>query len=108
MSLAEIQSTLAGAPGSQVTVLIVRIGKPDPLKLTITRAAEAVPSSNDKMMEDGIGYVRPETLTKGKGAVVPPNTTLQATNTGEGQAKILAYFVTLESAPFSTNVDTPP
>src|SRR5205823_1678061 len=59
-------STLAGAPGSQVTVLIVRIGKPDPLKLTITRAAEAVPSSNDKMMEEGIGYIRPQTLTKGK------------------------------------------
>jgi len=49
-----------------------------------------------------------QTLTKGKGAVVLPNTTLQATNTGDGQVKWLAYFVTLESAPFSTNVDTLP
>jgi carboxyl-terminal processing protease len=66
MSLAEIQSSLAGDPGSQVTVLIVRIGKPDPLKLTITRAAETIPNSANKMMEDSVGYLRPETLTKGK------------------------------------------
>jgi len=33
---------------------------------------------------------------------------LQATNTGDGQVKWLAYFVTLEGAPFSTNVDTLP
>jgi quercetin dioxygenase-like cupin family protein len=49
-----------------------------------------------------------QTLTKGKGTFVPPNTTLQVTNTGDGQAKWLAYFVTLDSAPFSTNVDTLP
>lgn len=66
MSLAEIQSSLAGDPGSQVTVLIVRIGKPDPLKLTITRAADAVPAVTAKMMDDGIGYIRAATLTKGK------------------------------------------
>ncbi|MDP9321814.1 MAG: cupin domain-containing protein [Chloroflexota bacterium] len=51
---------------------------------------------------------QPQTLTKGKGAFVPPNTTLQATNTGDGQAKLLAYFVGLDGAPFSTNVDTLP
>ena len=54
MSLAEIQSTLAGAPGSQVTVLIVRIGKPDPLKLTITRAAETIGDNVD--FNIGTGY----------------------------------------------------
>ena len=49
-----------------------------------------------------------QTLTRGKGAWVPPNTTLQVANTGDVQAKWLAYFVTLDSAPFSTNVDTLP
>jgi len=49
-----------------------------------------------------------QTLTKGKGAVVPPSTILQATNTGDGQAKFLAFFVTAEGAEFSTNVDTLP
>ena len=47
-------------------------------------------------------------LTKGKGAVVPPNTILQATNTGDAQAKFLAYFVTAEGVEFSTNVDALP
>ncbi|MBV8206829.1 MAG: PDZ domain-containing protein [Acidobacteria bacterium] len=66
MSLAEIQNSLAGDAGSSVTVLIVRIGKPDPLKLTVTRAPETVPPATARLMEDGIGYIRPETLSKGK------------------------------------------
>jgi quercetin dioxygenase-like cupin family protein len=49
-----------------------------------------------------------QTLTKGKGAVVPPGTVLQATNTGDGQAKWLAFFVTAEGVELSTNVDTLP
>ena len=48
------------------------------------------------------------TLTKGKGAYVPANTPLQATNTGDGAAKFLAFFVTPDGQPFSTNVDTAP
>lgn len=66
MSLPEIESALYGEPGSQVTVLVVRIGKPDPLKLTITRAIESIPAASNKIMEDGIGYIHPEALTKGK------------------------------------------
>lgn len=50
----------------------------------------------------------PQTLTKGKGAVVPPNTVVQAVNTGDGPVKFLAYFVTADGAAFSTNVDTAP
>jgi quercetin dioxygenase-like cupin family protein len=49
-----------------------------------------------------------QTLTKGKAAVVAPSTILQATNTGDGQAKFLAFFVTAEGAEFSTNVDALP
>jgi quercetin dioxygenase-like cupin family protein len=49
-----------------------------------------------------------QTLTKGKGAVILPNTVLQATNTGDASAKFLAFFVTQEGQPFSTNVDTLP
>jgi quercetin dioxygenase-like cupin family protein len=49
-----------------------------------------------------------QTLTKGKGAVIPPSTALQATNTGDGPAKFLAFFVTQEGQPFSTNIDTLP
>jgi quercetin dioxygenase-like cupin family protein len=51
---------------------------------------------------------QPVTLAKGKGAYVPPNTVLQATNTGDGNARFLAFFVTADGAAFSTNVDTVP
>ena len=51
---------------------------------------------------------QPVTLTKGKGAYVPSNTPLQAVNTGDGAAKFLAFFVTLDGQAFSTNVDTAP
>jgi quercetin dioxygenase-like cupin family protein len=49
-----------------------------------------------------------QTLTKGKGAVVMPNTPLQVTNTGDGTLKWLAYLITKEGEPFSTNLDTLP
>jgi quercetin dioxygenase-like cupin family protein len=51
---------------------------------------------------------QPTTLSKGKGAYVPPNTILQATNTGDGTARFLAFFVTPDGAAFSTLVDTVP
>lgn len=51
---------------------------------------------------------QPVTLTKGKGAYVPVNTPLQAINTGDGAAKFIAFFVTLDGQPFSTNVETAP
>ena len=66
MSLAEIEADLAGDPGSQVSVMIVRIGKPDPIKLSVGRAPESIPAVSDKMMDDGVGYIQAEALTKGK------------------------------------------
>ena len=51
---------------------------------------------------------QPVTLTKGKGLYIPANTPLQGINTGDGTAKFLAFFVTLDGQPFSTNVDTAP
>ena len=49
-----------------------------------------------------------QTLAVGQGAVVPPNTALQALNKGTGAAKFLAFFVTKDGEAFSTNVDTSP
>jgi len=51
---------------------------------------------------------QPVTLTKGKGLYIPANTPLQAINTGDGAARFLAFFATLDGEPFSTNVDTAP
>ncbi|MGH2471034.1 MAG: cupin domain-containing protein [Candidatus Limnocylindria bacterium] len=56
---------------------------------------------------DGTVQVRvagqqPATLTKGKGAYVMPNNLMQVTNTGDGTARYLNFFVTLDGATFFT------
>jgi len=66
MSLVEIRNMLAGAPGSQVNVSVVRARRAEPQKITITRDSVAVPAVTDKVMEDQIGYIKADTLTKGK------------------------------------------
>ena len=66
MSLPEIRNVLAGTPGSQVNVAVVRARKAEPQKVVITRDIVGVPPVSDKVMEDGIGYVKAEALTKGK------------------------------------------
>ena len=67
MSLPEIRNLLIGAPGSSVNVAVVRARRAEPQKVTITREVETIPAVADKMIEDSIGYVKAETLTKGKG-----------------------------------------
>lgn len=62
---------------------------------------------------DGTVQVRaagqqPATVTKGKGAYVLPNTVMQVTNTGDGTARYLNFFVTLDGATFMTPVTTVP
>lgn len=66
MSLPEIRNALAGVPGSTVTVEVVRARRAEPEKIMITRDLISIPAVSDKIMEDGIGYIKPETLTKGK------------------------------------------
>jgi carboxyl-terminal processing protease len=66
MSLPEIRSILAGAPGSTVNVSVVRARRAEPQKVVITRDVVSIPPVSDKMIEDGIGYVKADALTKGK------------------------------------------
>jgi carboxyl-terminal processing protease len=66
MSLPEIRNLVAGAPGSTLNVEVVRARKAEPQKMTITRDVVGVPSVSDKMLEDNIGYIKSEALTKGK------------------------------------------
>jgi carboxyl-terminal processing protease len=66
MSLPEIRNLLAGTPGSQLNVAVVRARKAEPQKVVITRDLVSIPSVSDKVMDDGIGYVKAEALTKGK------------------------------------------
>jgi carboxyl-terminal processing protease len=66
MSLAEIHNMLEGDPGSTVNVAVVRARRAEPQKLTITREIVAIPPISDKMVQDGIGYIQVDALTKGK------------------------------------------
>jgi carboxyl-terminal processing protease len=66
MSLAGIRALLSGQPGSNVNVSVVRARRAEPQKLVITRDVVAIPTVSDKLMEDGVGYVKADTFSKGK------------------------------------------
>jgi carboxyl-terminal processing protease len=66
MSLPEIRSLIAGTPGSNLNVAVVRARKAEPQKMVITRDIVTMPPVSDKMMDDQIGYIKVETLIKGK------------------------------------------
>lgn len=66
ISLAEIHNLLEGEPGSTVSVAVVRARRAEPQKVTLTREIVAIPPISDKMVQDGIGYIQVDALTKGK------------------------------------------
>jgi len=66
MSLAEINAMLSGQPGSNVTFSVVRARRAEPQKVTVTRTLITLPQVSDKLLEDGIGYVRPYALSAGR------------------------------------------
>jgi carboxyl-terminal processing protease len=66
MSLPEIHSLLSGAPGSNLNVAVVRARKAEPQKMVITRDIVSIPAVSDKMVDEAIGYVKVDALTKGK------------------------------------------
>ena len=66
MSLAEIQSLLAGELGSNVNVSVVRARRAEPQKVTITRNTVRIPDVSEKSLEDGIVYIKVDAFNKGK------------------------------------------
>ncbi len=66
LSLVEIQNLLNGQPGSNVTVSVVRSRRADPAKTVLTREVISAPQPTDKMLEEGIGYIQPFALLKGR------------------------------------------
>ena len=66
MSLAEVLARLSGQPGSNTSLSIVRARRAEPQRVTVTREVVSLPAISEKMMEDGVGYVRPYVLTKGR------------------------------------------
>ena len=66
MSLAEIDGRLSGPPGSVVNVSVVRPRRALPVKSAVTLAMVADPPITDKVMQDGIGYIKVDDFPKGR------------------------------------------
>lgn len=66
MSLAAIRYKLSGAVGSTVTVSVVRARRAEPDKVVVTRDMTNIPPVSDKMLEDNVGYIKVDSLPKGK------------------------------------------
>jgi carboxyl-terminal processing protease len=66
MSLAEIRSQLLGEPGSTLTVSVVRPRRAEPQKIVITRENVVIPPVEDKMLADGVGYIKVDSFPTGK------------------------------------------
>jgi carboxyl-terminal processing protease len=59
---------LRGAPGSKVTVTVVREGKEKPFDVSLVRESIKVTSVRSRMLEPGFGYVRISTFQADTGA----------------------------------------
>jgi carboxyl-terminal processing protease len=66
MPLAYASLLLEGDAGSSVELTVVRVRRPEPQKIKLTRATGVYPAVTQKLMADGVGYVQPETLAAGK------------------------------------------
>jgi len=62
MPLAYAQLLLEGDPGTTVEVGVLRFRKPEPQKLSLTRAVVQYPAVTAKMMPDQIGIIKAESL----------------------------------------------
>lgn len=66
MPLAYASMLLEGEPGTSVELTVIRVRRPEPQKVTLTRSSIGYPAVTSKLMPDQVGYVRPETLAPGK------------------------------------------
>jgi carboxyl-terminal processing protease len=69
-SVVQLQRKLAGPPGSEVDVTIVREVRGEPQKIVLTRAVLNDPPVVSKTVENGAAYIRIATFDKGKAAEV--------------------------------------
>ncbi|HWQ53665.1 MAG TPA: S41 family peptidase [Bryobacteraceae bacterium] len=66
MPLAYASMLMDGEAGSSVDLTVIRVRRPEPQKVSLTRAAITYPPVSARMMPEQIGYIRPETLATGK------------------------------------------
>lgn len=70
LSVVQMERMLAGAPGTRVSVTVVREARGEPQKIALTRAALNMPPVVAKIVDEGAGYLRVATFNSGRGAEV--------------------------------------
>jgi len=66
MPLAYAEMLLAGDPGTSVEVSVLRVRKPEPQKVTLTRAVQKQPAATSRLLPDQIGLVQAPSLEGSK------------------------------------------
>lgn len=66
MPLAYAEMLLTGDAGTNVEVSVLRVRKPDPQKITLTRAPVRLPAVTSRMLPDGVGLVQAPALGEGR------------------------------------------
>ena len=66
MPLAYAELLLQGDPGSTIDVQVLRVRRPEPQKVTLTRAHIKLPPVASRMLSEEIGYVQAQSLESGK------------------------------------------
>jgi carboxyl-terminal processing protease len=62
MPLAYAEMLLSGDAGTNVEVTVLRLRKPEPQKLTLTRAITPLPGVTSRMLENQVGYIQVQSL----------------------------------------------
>jgi len=70
MPLAFAEILLQGEPNTNIDLSVLRVRKPEPTKMTLTRAMITLPSITAKMLPDGVGHLRVQSLEEGKAAQI--------------------------------------
>jgi carboxyl-terminal processing protease len=70
MPLAFAEILLQGEPGSTIDLSVLRVRKPEPTKMTLTRANVVFPAIVAKLLPDAVGHIRVQSLEDGKTAQI--------------------------------------
>ncbi|HEY7389537.1 MAG TPA: S41 family peptidase [Bryobacteraceae bacterium] len=63
MPLAYADLLLRGDPGTEVELSVVRVSKPEPTTVKLTRANFTVPPVEERMLANQVAYIKPQTLS---------------------------------------------
>jgi carboxyl-terminal processing protease len=66
MPLAYADLLLKGDPGTEVELSVVRVSKPEPTTVKLTRANFTVPPVDVQMLADQVAYIKPQTLSSAR------------------------------------------